>query len=228
MVANKCLHADGRSPVRHTFGRNRMSTNRIITLVALSLSFVSHISAEQLSLDNATSATLTFEEQIDPNGSYSRVVLVFLNITNEHDSTISWICNPVRDIEAELILPKDITLPHAPTFASIQSSDTQQVIPYGSTLKWLISHGGISMIGDRGHCYALIVGGSGWLIPSDIVSSCALKIKVRGEPWSKSTQTREKQQRELLFDVSETPITIKIAEHGPPRDSAPATGSPSP
>ena len=193
-----------------------MSTHRITIFVTLSLLIVTYSFAEQFQLDKVASATLTFEETHDPNAAYTRIVHVYLNITNEHDSTVSWLCNPVRDIEAELILPQDTTLPNTPSATSIQSSDTQFSIPYGSTLKWLISHGGISMMGDRDNCYALMVGGRGWLIPSNILSSCALKIKVRGEPWRNSIRTLEHRQRELLFDISETPIRIKIAEHAPP------------
>ena len=140
---------------------------------------------------------------------YPNLLRVFLQMRNTHDSDLTWVGNSVSDIEAQLIHESGQPAPVTPTFSSILHSDRAMLIPFGSSLDWMISHMGVSMIGDRANDVAIIVGGRGWLIPKASLHRYSLTIRVRGLPWARFADARGKRERVLLFDIPSTPISIE-------------------
>jgi len=140
---------------------------------------------------------------------YPNLLRVFLQIRNTHDSDLLWVGNSVRDIEAQLIDEDGQPVHTPPTFSSIQYNDQAMLIPRGSSLEWMISHMGVSMVGDRANDVAIIVGGKGWLIPKASLHRYSLKIRVRGLPGARIADSRDIRERMLLFDIPPTPISIE-------------------
>ena len=186
-----------------------------LVLCITGLTTISSNGGESILLNDVVTATLSFEDKYDPAGFYPHQLLVYLNIVNKHDSQITWVCNQVSDIEAILRIPEGYTPSTGPKVWSIQSNPYAYMLPYGSSLKWLISHGGVSMVGDKEHSYALMVGGNGWLIPEDILPKCFLQIRVHGVPWERSTSTAANFPLTMLFETPLTPIMLKAEQWGP-------------
>ena len=137
---------------------------------------------------------------------------IYLTIKNTHDSDLIWVGKSVFDIDAQLVDENGHPVKSPPTVASIQDSDQVMCIPYGSTLDWMISHSGISMIGDLENNVAVVVGGKGWLIPIESMGKHSLKISVRGLPaWARHANTSNITYRALLFDTPFTPIIAEQA-----------------
>ena len=153
----------------------------------------------------AHSSDETLEEIAE---GYPHLLRVFLRIKNTHDADLTWVGNSVNDIEARLIDDQGQLVPTAPTFSSITDADRAMIIPSDSSLEWVISHLGMSMIGDRANSAAIMVGGQGWLIPLESLQKYSLAILVRGLPWARVADSRDMRQREVLFDIPATPIEI--------------------
>ena len=178
-----------------------------------SLTVISSLGGESIQLNDIVKARLVFEKISDPARFYPHILLVYLELDNKHDSQITWVCNQVTDIEATLQFPEGYTTSNGMKVVSIQSNPYSYMLPFGSSLKWLLSHGGVSMVGDKEHSYALVIGGDGWLIPEDILPMCFLQIRVNGVPWERSTSTAANFPPTMLFETPLTPIILK-AEQG--------------
>jgi hypothetical protein len=176
----------------------------LITLVPWSQSFGS-----ELPFTNAVKASLVFEEESNPAEHYPHVLLVYLHLENVHDSDVNWECDSINGVEAILLDSKGNAVPHPPSNASVISGPKTYLLPYRSRLDWLISHGGISMMGNLKENVALIVGGTGWLIPRSSLSSYSLKLRVTGSPWARSVPRGGKQKPAILFDIPGTRIVIQ-------------------
>jgi len=140
---------------------------------------------------------------------YPHTVLVFLRLENQHDSDVTWVCNSVAGIEADLFDSKGHPVTQPTSAGSVPSAWRTYLLPFGSSLDWLISHGGIAMMGDAKENAALIVGDRGWLLPMKTLSSYSLKIRVKGLPWASSDWAADKQPKKLLFETPQTNIVIK-------------------
>jgi len=186
-------------------------------LATVALAFLAFLglpsAADLIDIGSVTQATLVFEDDFDPARRVPHVLKVFLRVRNTHDSAVSWVANSVRDIEAELRGPNGVPAPSPDEMVvvSIGSSDGEFVIPYGSRLDWLISHGGISFTDskDLNGQLAVMVGGKVWLVPLDNANSYALQVRVHGNPWGRSGDAPRPDNVELLFDVP--PTNIKLA-----------------
>lgn len=138
--------------------------------------------AEENSFAKNVKASLVFREEINGANGYPHFLKVYLRLDNIHDSQITWITDQVQGIKAELLDASGIPVPQPPSACSIQSSSDLFLLPYGSSIEWLISHGGVSMTGDIKNNYAVTVGGHGWLIPMNSAASYRLRISLFGLP----------------------------------------------
>ena len=179
------------------------------------LTSISSFGGESIQLNDIVKAKLIFENKSDPEGFYPHRLLVYLELNNKHDSQVPWVCNPVSDVEAILQYPEGYTPSNGLKVASISSNPYAYMLPYGSSLKWLLSHGGVSMAGDKEHSYALVIGGNGWLIPEDILPKCSLQIRVNGHPWERDRNIPSHLHTTMLFETPLTPIKIKAEQGGP-------------
>jgi hypothetical protein len=167
--------------------------------------------SEQLEFPKLTEASIRFEQSAGTSAHYPNYLIVYLQLKNLHDSNLTWACDSIGDIEFEVIDSSGHPLPKPLIMASIQSNTMSYMIPFGSRLDWRISHGGLTMIGDLEHSYALMVGGNGWLIPKDKIESYSVKVIVRGAPWSKNAEPRGREET-VLFDIPLTPIKLNDVE----------------
>jgi hypothetical protein len=177
----------------------------MLSLVALPWSWA----RAEVQLTNAVKASIAFREESNPSAHYPHLLRVFLCLENRHDSDVTWVCNAVEDVEAEILDREGKPVPCPPSAASIPSNPYAYLLPYGSRLEWLISHGGISMLRETKDKCALIVGGRGWLLPRDSLSSYSLRVRVRGWPWTHHENSARTGGQKILFEVLPTPIVIK-------------------
>lgn len=140
---------------------------------------------------------------------YPHLLRVFLRIRNTRNADLRWVGNSVGDIEARLIDKHGQPAPTVPAFVGIPHSDRAMLIPNGSSLDWMVSHKGVSMVGDRANSAAIIVGGEGWLIPLHSLHHYSLALRVKGLPWKHRAVPRDMRERVLLFDIPATPIVNK-------------------
>ncbi|HWL54887.1 MAG TPA: hypothetical protein VNQ90_20760 [Chthoniobacteraceae bacterium] len=167
--------------------------------------------AEEMRFADAVKASLVFRDDFDPARShYPHLLKVFLRLDNGHDSDVLWVADPVNGMEAELLDAAGRPVPHPPSAMSIQSAPRAYLLPWGSRLDWLISHGGISMMGDATDQYALIVGARGWLIPIDSAQSYTLRVRLRGVPWRRTVERAGARPNELLLDLP--PARLEVAQ----------------
>ena len=143
------------------------------SLVPTVLALVCALSAraDEIQFSKVVKASLVFRDDFDATRRYPHILKVFLRLDNAHDSDVSWVANSTNGIEAELLDTAGNPVPQTPSAASILSNSHPYRLPFGSRLDWLVSHGGISMMGDAKDKYALMVGGRGWLIPIEMVGS---------------------------------------------------------
>jgi hypothetical protein len=164
--------------------------------------------ADELQFSNVVKASLVFRDDFDATRRYPHILKVFLRLDNDHDSDVSWVANAKSGIEAELLDAAGNPVPQGPKAASIQSNPYAYMLPYGSRLDWLISHGGISLMADAKDKYALIVGSRGWLIPIETAGTYSLRIRLRGLPWTRTFERAELRQPKLLLDLPPTKLEV--------------------
>ncbi len=164
--------------------------------------------AGEFQFSNVVKASLIFRDESYVTRHYPHVLKVFLRLDNVHASNISWVADAAIGIEAELLDAEGKSVSQAPQFVSIQSNACAYLLPYGSRLDWLISHGGISFKGGDKDKYALIVGGRGWLIPIKTAGSYSLRISLRGLPWTNRLWDIPPSNLNLLLDLPPTKIQV--------------------
>jgi len=153
-------------------------------------------------------ASLLFE--LPPDDSpYLRV---YLRLVNERDGDVTWMCDSIYGIEAELLDAAGKTVPQPPFGASVTSTTVDYLVPYGSRMDWLISHGGISGVGDFKKSYAIEVGGRLWMIPKASVNSYSLRVRLNGVPWLRSDVENMKLNEKLLLDLPPQKIVISRSQ----------------
>lgn len=152
-------------------------------------------------------ASLVFEADHDPESIYPHLLKVFFRIENTSNGEVFWTTDG-RGIEAELLDPEGKPAALSPAAMSIASGITSLRLPYGSRLDWLISHGGVTLAGDRESQYALIVGSRGWLIPMDRAEAYTLWIRLRGQQGDSSKPDGVAGAVPLLLDLPPTPIHL--------------------
>jgi hypothetical protein len=164
--------------------------------------------AGELEFAKVVKASVIFRTQEDREGRYPHILKVFLRLDNLHDADVSWVSNKVRDIDAELFDGTGNPAKTGPTAGSVPSNRTSYLLPHGSRLDWLVSHGGVSMAGETKDHYALIVGGRGWLIPIKEANTYTLKIRLHGLPFQRNATSASKGSPEKLLDLP--PVKIQI------------------
>ena len=157
--------------------------------------------ADEIQFSKVVKTSLVFRDDFDATRHYPHILKVFLRLDNVHDSYVTWVANSIEGIEAELLDTAGNPVPHPPSAASIRSNSHPYLLPFGSRLDWLISHGGISMMGNAKDKYAIMVGGRGWLIPIEMAGSYSLRIRLRGLPWINTVKGVDARQLKLLLDV---------------------------
>jgi hypothetical protein len=163
----------------------------------------------EVEFEKTVKASLVFREESNPTKwGYPRVLLAFLRLDNVRDGEVTWVANSVRGIEAELLDENGKPASQPPTGASIQSNDRPFVLPYGSRLDWLISHGGVSMVGADEDHYALVVGGRGWLVPVANAGSYTLRIRLRGRPWTQIVSPILSKETEPLLNIPASKLEL--------------------
>ena len=153
-------------------------------------------------------ASLIFRDESNIAHRYPHILNVYLRLDNTHDSDISWIANSKEGIEAELLDLAGKPVPQGPQAASIMSNPCAYLLPYGSRLDWLVSHGGISLAGDAKDHYAIMIGGRGWLVPIETINTYSLRIRLRGLPWTSTLRKIDRTQAKVLLDLPLTQIQI--------------------
>jgi len=154
----------------------------LFSLLCGSIAFGTPATAQPAVFSKAIKASLIFEAP--PDGSpYLRI---YLRMVNVYDSDVTWGCDSVMGIESELLDSAGKPVPQGPTAASIMSTNARFLIPYGSRLDWLISHGGMSGGDESGKSYILEVGGRLWSVPKTSAGSYSLQIRLTGVPWMNS------------------------------------------
>ena len=171
-------------------------------LTVLCLASTAVVMGEDLQFSNAVQLSLIFRDVYDAKSFYPHTIQVYLRLDNVHDADVTWTANAIADIEAELLDAAGKPVPNPPQAASIQYSSRSFMLPYGSRLDWLISHGGVSMADDTKGKTALVVGSRGWLLPMNSLSKDSLRIKLRGVPWER------KVEKKLLLDIPPTPLQL--------------------
>jgi len=155
--------------------------------------------AEQLDFSKVVKASIVFRAETDP--SHPHVLRVYLVLENLHDSDVTWVSNKVADIKAQLIDSKGKPVAQPSQAWSIGSNPYTYMLPYGSRLEWMISHGGISVMADTKNKYLLSVGGKAWLLPVRSISSYSIRIQLKGKPWGRHPN-------QVLLDIPVTPIKV--------------------
>ena len=164
--------------------------------------------ADEIQFSNVVKASLVFRDDFDATRRYPHILKVFLRLENIRDGEVSWVANAVTGIEAELLNADGKPVPHPPTAASVQSNPRPFNLPYGSSLDWLISHGGVSMMADAANKYALVIGRQGWLIPIEAASSYTLRVRLLGHPWTSDLRREFLGQPKLLLDLPPAKLEI--------------------
>jgi hypothetical protein len=186
--------------------------NAAVFLCLLGIAPVSAANVEEAEFSNTVKAALVFRDDFDASRHYPHVLRVFLRLQNVHDAAVTWTANSIAAIEAELLDKDGKPVPMPPQAVNFPSSDLPFLLPFGSRLNWLITHGGVTMTGDRKDKYALMVGAKGWLIPKETLSDYSLRIRLRGVPWNPWSSIEDQGNAKLLLDVPPTRIDL-------PRDS---------
>jgi hypothetical protein len=169
--------------------------------------------AEEIQLSNVVKASLVFRDDFNATRHYPHILKVSLRLENGFDADVFWGANATENIEAELFGPDGKPVPQPPGAASIESNQSAYLVPYGSRLDWLISHGGVSMVGDIKNNYALVVGSRGWLVPIEKAKSYSLRIRLRGVPWARTVERADVRPLKLLVDLPPAPLEVtKTAE----------------
>ena len=181
---------------------------RAFASVVLTLFCTLSATAQELSFPKAVKASLVFREDSNAANHYPHLLKVFIRLDNVYDSQVSWVANPVEGIKAELLDAANQSVPNPPTAASIQSNLIKYFLPFGSRLDWLISHGGISMIGDAKDSYAIMVGSRGWLVPVHTASSYTLHVCLYGVPWPIPSRHGDPRPPELLLDLAPAKLEV--------------------
>ena len=179
----------------------------LLPWVLLLMSVVSAV-ADEGAFAKAIKASLVIREDSIKTSRYSHLLKVYLRMDNVSDSRINWMAMTSVGIKAELLDDSGNPVPQPPTGTSVSSGVARFVLPYGSRLDWLISHEYIDMVGDAKDKYALMVGSRGWLIPIETASSCSLRIRLRGLPWTRTFERDELRQCKLLLDLPPTKIEV--------------------
>ena len=178
--------------------------------------------ADEGAFAKAIKASLVFRVEKTKTSRYSHLLNVYLRMDNVSDSNIEWMAMTSVGIKAELLDDSGNPVPQPPTGSSVTSGVASFMLPYGSRLDWLISHGGVSMVGDDKDKFALIVGGQGWLIPIDRAKTYTIRIRSYGLPWSgdRRRELISDSNSKLLFDLPPTKINIvQDVEQFTPADS---------
>jgi hypothetical protein len=164
--------------------------------------------ADYAALASAVKASLVFRADYDAARHYPHILNVYLRLENSDDSSVEWVANRVTGIEAEVLDSSGQPVAQPSQAASIPSNPYSYLLPHGSRLDWLISHGGITLIDDPTNKYALVVGGRGWLIPIETASSYSLRIRVRGLPWVRADENPQTSNLKVLWDVPPTRLDV--------------------
>ena len=166
--------------------------------------------AGERELSSLTKASLSFRlESSTIPYHYPHTVLAFLNLANKHDSDLTWASISPLGIEAEVFDAKGNQVPQSAAAASISYAWQIYRLPFGSSLDWLVSSGGLSLMGDPKTNAALVVGGRGWMLPLETLSSYSVVIRVRGIPSAHSVAGIDKQSTKVLFETARTNIVIR-------------------
>lgn len=181
---------------------------RCLLATVLTLACALSTRADQIPFSDAVKASLVFRDDFDPARHYPHILKVFLRLDNVHDSEVPWVANSTTGIEAELLDAAGKPVAQGPQVHSILSNESAYVLPFGSRLDWLVSHGGISLAGDATDKYALLVGRRGWLIPIETASSYSLRIRLRGLPWTRAGEAVKGQDRKVLLDLPPTRLDV--------------------
>jgi hypothetical protein len=149
-----------------------------------------------------------FRDDFDAPRRYPHILKVFLRLENVYDSDVLWVANSTTGIEAELLDAAGKPIAQDPKAYSIQSNESAYLLPFGSRLDWLVSHGGISMVGSATGKYALMIGRRGWLIPIETASSYSLRIRLRGHPWTHAGDPVDARAVKVLLDLPPTKLEV--------------------
>jgi hypothetical protein len=164
--------------------------------------------ADDIQFSKVVKASLVFRDDFDATRHYPHILKVFLCLDNAHDSDVTWVANSIEGIKAELLDAAGKPVPQPASAFSIRSNSHLYHLPFGSRLDWLISHRGISMMGDAEDKYAIMLGGRGWLIPIEKAGTYSLRIRLRGLPWATAAKSRNAGELEVLLDLP--PAKLKI------------------
>jgi hypothetical protein len=164
--------------------------------------------ADEIQFSEVVKASLVFRDDFDAVRRYPHILKVFLRLDNVHDSGVPWVANSTTGIEAELLNAAGKPVAQGPQAGSIQSNDSAYLLPFGSRLDWLVSHGGISLVGNATDKYALMVGGRGWLIPIETATSYSLRIRLRGLPWTRAGDSVDAHDLKVLLDLPPTRLEV--------------------
>jgi hypothetical protein len=181
---------------------------RFLIPTALTLVCAFPAMAQQVQFSNVVKASLVFRDDFEAARHYPHIIKVFLRLDNAHDSDVCWVANAKTGIDAELLDAAGNPVAQEAQATSIQSNPSAYMLPYGSRLDWLISHGGIALAADTKNKYALIVGSRGWLIPIPTAATYSLRIRLRGLPWTRSSDSAELREPQLLLDLPAAKIEI--------------------
>jgi hypothetical protein len=181
---------------------------RFLLLTVLTLVCAISARADEIQFSNVVKASLVFRDDFAAARRYPHVLKVFLRLDNTLDSDVPWIANATTGIEAELLDAEGRPVPQGPRAYSIQSGEYAYLLPFGSRLDWLISHGGISLAGEATDKYALMVGRRGWLIPIETATSYSLRIRLRGLPWTRTVQPADARELKVLLDLPPTRLEV--------------------
>ena len=198
---------DAQPPPCHTFDV-RQNVMRFLIPTICGLICALSANAGEAQFSNVVKASLVFRDDFDATRRYPHILKVFLRLDNAHDSNVSWVANATNGIEAELLDAEGNLVPQGPQASSIQSSDDAYLLPYGSRLDWLVSHGGISLMADAKNKYALMVGRRGWLIPIEAAGTYSLRIRLRGLPSARTFEHADLRESKLLLDLPATKIQV--------------------
>lgn len=178
---------------------------RLMLATLLTLVCAVSARADQIRFSDAVKASLVFRDDFDAARHYPHILKVFLRLDNAHNSGVFWVADSAAGIEAELLDAAGKPVAQGPQAASIQSNASAYLLPYGSRLDWLVSHGGISLVGNATDKYALMVGSRGWLIPIATASSYSLRVRLRGLPWARAGEAHD---LEVLLDLPPAKLAI--------------------
>lgn len=181
---------------------------RLLLSTALTLVCALSARADEIQFSDVVKASLVFRDDFDAARRYPHILKVFLRLDNAHDSDVAWVANSTTGIEAELLDAAGKPVAQGPRAGSIQSNESAFLLPFGSRLDWLVSHGGISLVGNATDKYALVVGGRGWLVPIETASSYSLRIRLRGLPWTRAGESVDAHGLKILLDLPPTRLEV--------------------